>query len=160
MILLAIDPGNIHTAYCLYDISEKKIIKAAKILNEDMLQVMQAYKDEGTVDIMVTERIACYGMCVGKSVFNTCIWIGRFIQLWDPCRQDGLFRREVKMHLCNSVKAKDTNVNRVLLDRFGDYTYGKTGKGTKENPGVLYGFQGDMFAALGVAVTYAETKLN
>ena len=24
--------------------------------------------------------VACYGMPVGKEVFDTCIWIGRFIQ--------------------------------------------------------------------------------
>jgi hypothetical protein len=160
MKILALDPGNIETAYCLYEHEGDKVIKAAKVKNEEMLEILQEYKDSGEVDIMITERIACYGMAVGASVFSTCIWIGRFIQLWDPLKQEGLFRREVKMHLCNTTRAKDKNVNRVLLDRFGDWTHGKTGKGTSAHPSQLYGFNNDMFAALGVAVTYAETRLN
>jgi hypothetical protein len=162
MIVLAIDPGNIDTAYCVYDTDDEKILEAGKVPNGEMLNI--CLMGEQVASKMVIEMIACYGMTVGKSVFDTCVWIGRFIQAWEgpECDQpwETMFRREVKMHLCNTNRAKDKNVNRVLLDRFGDWTHGKTGKGTKENPGPLYGFNNDMFAALGVAVTYAETRLN
>ena len=61
------------------------------------------------------------------------------------------------MHLCNSVRAKDSNVRQALLDRFPATGGGKTPQiGTKSKPGPLYGFSKDMWAALGVALTFAN----
>ena len=166
--ILAIDPGSSETAYCLYDSDAPKgsqILAAAKLPNEDMLRLLRYRSGTMTpkglfdeADVLAIEMIACYGMAVGASVFETVFWAGQFVEASSLPFQK-VYRREVKVHLCNSAKAKDSNVNRVLLDRFGDYTYGQTGKGTKKNPSQLYGFQNDMFAALGVAVTYAETHM-
>ena len=82
--------------------------------------------------------VACYGMPVGKEVFDTCVWIGRFIQeayeLGIDC--DYIYRKEEKMNLCNSMKAKDSNIRQALIDRFGT-------AGTKKNPGWFYGFKAD-----------------
>ncbi len=58
---------------------------------------------------------------------------------------------EVKIHLCNHPRAKDPNIRQALIDRFG-------APGTKKNQGATYGLAGDMWSALGVAVTFAETK--
>lgn len=105
---------------------------------------------------LAIEMIASYGMAVGSEVFDTCIWIGRFIQAWNgPYTQ--VFRKDVKMHLCGQTKAKDANVRQALIDRFGP---GKDKAiGTKKNPGPLYGISGDIWAALAVAVThYDKTK--
>jgi hypothetical protein len=65
-------------------------------------------------------------------------------------------RRQVKLHLCGSMKAKDANIRQAILDRFG----GSAAIGLKKTPGPLYGVKGHEFAALGVALTYAETMLG
>jgi hypothetical protein len=105
--------------------------------------------------------IASYGMPVGAEVFETCVWIGRFAERWQhaygyehvPPRM--VYRREVKLHLCGSSKAKDPNVRQALIDKWGgkDKAIGK-----KASPGPLYGLTGDCWAALAVAVTAAETE--
>jgi hypothetical protein len=100
--------------------------------------------------MVVVEMIASYGMPVGREVFETCLWIGRFIEAWNSS-YSLLYRRNVKLHLCNSARAKDANVAQALRDRFGE-------KGTRKNPGVLYGIRGDEWAALAVAVTWWDTQ--
>ena len=101
---------------------------------------------------VVIEMVACYGMAVGAEVFETVFWIGRF---WEIARRDigvtRLYRKDVKMHLCNSMRAKDGNIRQALIDKLG-------APGTKKNPGPTYGIKADIWAALAVAVTFAETK--
>jgi len=55
-------------------------------------------------------------------------------------------RRDVKMHLCSSVRAKDGNIRQALIDRFG-------ADGTKRKPVPLAGISQHRWAALAVAVT-------
>jgi hypothetical protein len=105
---------------------------------------------------MAVEMIACYGMPVGAETFNTCLFIGRIQEIWThqkslPLRL--IYRREVKMHLCGTMKAKDPNIRQALLDKFGPV-------GTKKLPGKLYGVSSHLWAALGVAVCYVETELT
>lgn len=102
-------------------------------------------------DVVAIEMIASYGMPVGKDVFETCLFIGRLVQLISATREVRLvYRAEVKMHLCKSMKAKDGNIRQALIDKFGP-------PGTKKNKGATYGFVADAWAALGVAVTAMET---
>ena len=107
--------------------------------------------------------IASYGMAVGQSVFETCVWIGRFIQeLEDNYYNDSLkfiYRKDEKMNLCGSMKAKDSNIVQALIDRFAPNTPNK-GKGTKKEPGWFYGFKKDIWQAYAVAVTYYDMYLN
>jgi hypothetical protein len=66
-------------------------------------------------------------------------------------RAELVFRRDVKLHLCGSARAKDPNIRQALLDRFGPV-------GTKKAPGPLYGVKSHIWSALAVAVTASETK--
>ena len=70
-----------------------------------------------------------------------------------------VYRKDVKMHLCGSMRAKDTNIRQAIIDRYPASGGGKCPQiGTKKEPGPLYGVSKDIWSALAVAITYSETK--
>jgi hypothetical protein len=102
--------------------------------------------------LLAVEMIASYGMPVGREVFETCLWIGRFIEAWGRQYQL-IYRKDVKIFHCESVRATDANIRASLIDRFGP---GKVKAiGTKKAPGPLYGIKGDEWSALAVALKAA-----
>lgn len=150
-MILAIDPGPTESAWVLYDIDTGEVIDHGKQANEDVSLLRGQH-------YTVIEMIASYGMPVGKDVFETCVWIGRFIER-SPVLAARLTRGTVKMHLCNSMRAKDGNVRQAIIDRYPATGGGKVPQiGTKAKPGPLYGISGDEWAALGVAITACESR--
>lgn len=144
--VFAIDPGTTISGWVRYE--DGRVIESGVTDNAELLQKIQF---EGRViDLLAIEMIASYGMAVGAEVFETCVWIGRFIQAW-PGRHRKVYRMEVKMHLCKTSKAKDPNIRQALLDKVGT-------PGVKRAPGPTYGVKSHAWAALGVAVTAAETE--
>lgn len=155
MIVLAIDPGNKESAYCFLDTETLEPGKFGKVKNEELLSIIHLY----SYDCIVIERVASYGMTVGRDVFETCEWVGRFTQAALPLDADYVYRKEEKLHICGDSKAKDANIRRALIDRFAKHDL-KNGKGTKSNPDWFYGFAADCWAAYAVGITYIETKMN
>jgi len=152
--ILAIDPGTTQSAYVVY--RDGKVLEKGIVENEDMLDVIYQH---GARAHVVCEWIESYGMAVGAEVFHTCRWVGRFQEVQSSCDPLVLMpRREVKMHLCNSARAKDANIRQALIDRFGGSR--EVAIGTKARPGPLYGISSHCWAALAVAVTFADTKLG
>jgi hypothetical protein len=148
-VILAIDPGNKQSGFCWY--LNGRVIESGISDNEALLKSLirerSANEPEFTLAI---EMIASYGMAVGKEVFETCVWIGRFMQAATvPTRL--VYRKDVKLHLCNSMRAKDANIRTALIDKLG-------APGTKKMQGPTYGVKSHAWAALAVAVTAAETK--
>ena len=153
MPILAIDPGPERSAYVIYDATTKTVVSHDMIANLELLSSLSDDSQKKET-CMVIEAIACYGMPVGKEVFDTCIWVGRFIQAWSPGRHkyELVYRREVKDALCHSQRANDSTIRQALLDYFGPGKDRAIGK--KANPGPLYGVHGDEWSALAVAITY------
>ena len=147
-MILAIDPGNIESAYCVIEKETYKPIAFGKVKNHNIIDLIN--KDYECNDLII-EMIASYGMAVGKEVFDTCVWIGRFIETALVCNKDYeyIYRKEVKMNLCNTMRAKDSNIRQALIDRFGVV-------GTKNNKGWFYGFKADIWSAYAVGVTYLD----
>lgn len=155
MTILAIDPGTEQSGYCAYDGSH--VVASGVMPNEEMLGYLRRPHFGINCYRLCIEMIASYGMAVGREVFETCVWIGRFQQSWhSPEAVELVYRRDVKLHLCGTSKAKDPNVRQALLDMFPRTGGGKTPQiGTKAQPGPLYGVSSHAWPALGVAVTAA-----
>jgi hypothetical protein len=149
-MILAIDPANIESAYVIMD-NDYKPLEIGKVENDMLSQILSKNRDY--VDEVVIEMIASYGMSVGKTVFDTCVWIGRFTEIAGAEKTKYVYRKDVKMNLCNSMRAKDTNIRQALIDRFGVV-------GVKKDKGFFYGFKADIWAAYAVGVTYLDTKEN
>ena len=152
MKVLAIDPGNRQSAWCMIDGETLKPLSFGKEENQVVLDAVQ----QRSYDSIVIERVASYGMAVGRDVFETCEWVGRFTQA-ARVPPDYVYRQEEKLHICGDSRAKDTNIRRALIDRFAQHDM-KNGKGTKKNPDWFYGFSADVWQAYAVAVTYVETR--
>lgn len=149
MNILAIDPGTTQSGYCIYDGAQ--VLESGVLSNDEMLNRVQI----STSPRLAIEMIASYGMPVGREVFETCVWIGRFKQAWHtPDATELVYRKDVKMHLCGTPRAKDPNVRQALLDLFARTGGGATPQvGTKSQPGPLYGVSSHAWPALGVAIT-------
>lgn len=156
MHILAIDPGNLYSAYCLIDTDTMRPLQFDKTENAI---VRSALEQKEQYDHAVIEMIAHYGtgMPAGKSVFDTCVWIGRFMETAERQGRtiDTVMRRDEKLDLCGSMKAKDSNITQALIDRFAPNTPNR-GKGRKNQPGFFYGFHADIWQAYAVGVTYID----
>lgn len=148
MLILALDPGDRLTSWVLYDSQKQTLCGHDTQVNEILIERIRTTDFVAPPDHLACEMVACYGMPVGKTIFETCLWIGRFVEAF-PGVHSLVYRLDVKMHLCHNARAKDANIAQALMDRFGV-------KGTKANPGALYGIRGGEWAALGVALTFAE----
>lgn len=159
MILIAIDPGNTQSGLVVYDTLAARPTAKAKLPNAEVLvRIAEARRTIGA-ETVVVERIQARGMAVGQDTIDTAEWAGRFLQKASDAglRSEGIFRRDVKMHLCGNNHAKDANIRRSLVDIYGPTE--REAKGTKAQPGPLYGFAADAWAALAVARTFADTRL-
>lgn len=150
MNILAIDPGPVQSAMVLLG-PDRKILEARIEGNEKVARIL-GVPPFGFPHVAI-EMIASYGMPVGAEVFETCTWIGRFEEAY--VHKDLMaryFRKDIKLHLCGSNRARDSNVRQALIDLLGP-------AGIKKDPGPTYGIKKDMWAALAVAV-YAHHVLN
>jgi hypothetical protein len=153
MSILAIDPGTTHSGWVLYNPNTKGVISKGIDLNEYVRSDVMGYSCWSELAI---EMIASYGMPVGQEVFDTCVWIGKFVARMPVTK---IYRRQVKLHLCGSVRAGDANIRKAIIDRYAAVGGGRIPQiGINSNPGPLHGVSSHMWAALGVAITAAETE--
>jgi len=171
MKILGIDPGNKESAFALID--NNKVIKFNKLENQEFIDVIfDILIDE--YPIIAVEMIASYGMPVGKTVFDTCVFVGQILVKIAWAKEINLITRQtIKSEICHSVKAKDSNVRQSLIDIYGGENETKKikcsvckGKGwigrnhelcsackgkDSIKTGQLYGMSKDMWSALAVA---------
>lgn len=149
-MVIAIDPGNAESAWC-------RLLDGRPVLfgKEGNAVVQCRLRDWSTEALLAVEMIASYGMPVGREVFETCLWIGRFIEAWESRggKYRLVYRKDVKLFHCETTRANDANIRASLIDRYGPGKERAIGK--KANPGPLYGVKGDEWSALAVALTVA-----
>jgi hypothetical protein len=151
-VIIAIDPGPTESGIVL--LTRGKVRQARILPNERLRDALGRLDHELIKPLCAIEMVESFGMPVGREIFDTVLWVGRYCERWrmltgaEPAL---ISRREVKLHLCGSARAKDPHVRQALIDKLG-------AAGTKKSPGPCYGVHGHLWAALAVAVTYAETK--
>jgi hypothetical protein len=148
--ILAVDPGPESSQWLMWDTEKRCVIWSEH--NPNTVEVSPA--TFCFCDLVAIEMIACYGMPVGAEVFETCYYIGQLLTICDANGIDVLrvYRKDVKLELCGTPRAKDGNVRQALIDKLGS-------RGTKKAPGPTYGISGHAWAALAVA-WYAATKVK
>jgi hypothetical protein len=152
--LIAIDPGSEQSAMVILA-TDGKPVEAHKAANHIILAALFLREQMGDMTPVHIEMIASYGMSVGKEVFDTCVWIGRFMQAAGAERCHQVFRRDIKLHHCHTARANDSAIRYAICDRFG----GKDAAiGRKKTPGPLYGIKGDCWAALALALYAHDTN--
>lgn len=160
MNIIAIDPGTTKSGWVHL---EGRAIRggAGNSPNGDILRWIAGWSRTGEIDAIVCEWIQNQGMSVGQTTFHTCRWVGRFEQ----AAIDGglpfqlVYRGDVKLHICGAARANDTNIRRAICDLYPHTGGGaKPWKGTKEQPGPLFGVTTHQWQALAVGLTFQEFK--
>ncbi len=153
-LVYGVDPGTIETGWVLWD--GKRVVECGIDPNAAFLERLRSHTDPDKPPItMFVEMIACYGMAVGFETFETCLWIGRFCEVWDIL---GLpwhlcYRTRIKIHHCHSAKATDSNISQAIRDKYGVV-------GTKKKPGPLYGVKKHIWSAVAIATYGLEAKIK
>jgi hypothetical protein len=146
MVIIGIDPGTERSAMVAWD--GASIRQAVIAPNLDIVDSLRATVFSEPDIILAIEWIESFGMAVGKSVFITCRWCGRFEQAW-PGKVEYVTRKQIKSHICRSTRANDSNIRQALIDRFGE-------PGKKSAPGLTYGLSKDLWSAFAVSLTCFE----
>lgn len=104
---------------------------------------------------LVIEQVESFGMPVGREVFETVFWSGRFAEAWQSkgagFSWSRIGRKEIKLTLCGNARAKDPHIRQALIDRHGGPACIKKG-------GALAGVKSHLWAALAVAETHLATE--
>jgi hypothetical protein len=142
-VTIGIDPGPREFAWVEWDGS--RVVRCGDCPNVEFDVLLTSVAERGQT--WAIEWIESFGMAVGREVFETVFSIGAMATAAaNVCHVRLVPRRDVKLHLCASPRAKDGNIRQALIDRFGIV-------GTKNNPGPLFGISNHRWAALAVAVT-------
>ena len=148
MRVLGVDPGTTETGWVLYDPGAQAVLGHGIAQNQDFIAALKERAFSPNYPYFgAFEMIESFGKPVGMETFHTVLWTGRFLEHCQPWAL--MHRSEMKMHLCADRRVKDTNIRRVLMDRFG-------GDSSVKKGGKLYGVKAHEWSALAVAVTFAE----
>jgi hypothetical protein len=158
-MVIAIDPGNEQSAFVLIDTLNKEPLFFDKLYNDEMLMILEDRKYEK----LVIEMISSYNMKVGASIFDTCVWVGRFIQkaVDRNIPFEIVYRKDVKKHFGVITRSKkklpnaDSQIRSELIKRYAKFDF-KNGKGVANDQDTFYGFKADIWQAYALGVYYLE----
>jgi len=122
MRLLAIDPGTTKSGWV--QLEDGKPVGYGWTGNEEFLKLIET--DPYTTEFAI-EDITSFGMPVGKDVFTTVRWTGRFDHAAQaPVTYIG--RKEVMSHMCGSAKGNDSTLRQAIIDHYGGQEVAVGGK--------------------------------
>lgn len=157
-VIVGVDPGPVESGVVVWRPEERRIEYKEHLPNEKLRELIYTAGPDlfdlpsdaaafHSDSCFVIEKIVSYGMRVGETTFSTAYWIGRFVEAlaFKGYKTRLLSRPDVKLAICYTTRASDADVRDALLAKFGP-------KGSKKEPGILYGVSGHCWSALAVAV--------
>lgn len=153
--LLCVDPGPVLSAWCF--VEDGVLLDFGKWPNEMLLEMARCGRGGSCMPLLVIEDIESFGMPVGREVFRTAQWIGRFIEAREDGGEGGnhrlLPRSLVKLTMCGTRKARDANVRQAVIDRVGEPP-------TKARPNARLPRRpaADEWNALAIALTFQQLR--
>lgn len=112
-IIIAYDPGNEQTGWVVALEDNSKLIYKNKDLNTICFQKTKEFAEKYNIVKVGCEYPSSYGMVTNQSLLDTCTFCG--ILGWFFKEKnipfELIFRKSIKMFLCGSVRAKDSEVN-------------------------------------------------
>ena len=121
--ILCIDPGSRITGWVILDRRPgalPELVDQGNTPTPAFLEWLRGH-DELGLHQAVIEHVGHYGtgMSAGADVFETCILIGRIVEILRPLPIEKVRRQSIKTQLCGRATAKDSNVRQALIDRWG-----------------------------------------
>jgi len=168
-MIFAIDPGNKITTALKAEIDPQRYPSHVVLTDVVPLHVFRDICNAAVLveidrlpcgTVVLIEDIESFGMAVGREVFRTAQWAGRFEE---RAEANGLpvtyvKRSDVKTTLCYNRTAKDANIRAALIDVYGGSK--ELAIGLKATPGPLYEFASHAWSALALVVTWHKMKLD
>jgi hypothetical protein len=167
MKIVAIDPGERESGIVLFNADTDSVAAHHVLSNDDALEILTQLWEFNYEAVLVIEGATPYGSPLKSELIETLEWSGRFKQRWLDLggRVEKVTRTAVKKHLLGRVSGKDAEVRGMLMERWGGEhaALGTKASGKGKNritaaPGPLSGLKTHEWAALAVAVTYADTR--
>lgn len=176
-VFCGVDPGTEKSGFVLFDDEQNRVVFSCEFKNEVIRSILRSgsyfpnIPSVETWDTFFIEDIEGMGLEVGKNVFQTVKWLGKFIEAYEYSTKKKaieIFRGDEKITLCgaktfvNPITGKrkavsDSQIRKAVIDRFSPIGGGKTPQvGTKKDPGPLYGVTGHCWQALAVLITGLE----
>ena len=185
--ILCIDPGSRTTGWVILEPIQDELPRLVDHGNTATLEFLDRLRDgreEGITQVVI-EHVGHYGtgMAAGSDVFETCILIGRMIEILRPLSIEKVRRQSIKAQICGRATAKDSNVRQALIDRWGgdelalgakkcSRCKGKgwrgrgrpqcvecAGSGWQVHPGPLHRVSAHAWSALAAGIYFWETSL-
>lgn len=156
MIVYGIDPGLAASGFVQLQVEQRRVhIAMAGCSHSGLRGILKIAGDDLSI-LVAIEQLQFYGAGMGSDTIETAEQTGRYLEaLGRPAIR--LSRPTIKAWLTGKANTKDAHVRAALLDRFGGE---KAARGSKKEPGPLYGVTSHAWAALAVAVVAAERELG
>ena len=149
------DPAPTASGFAILDSHTMLPIEFGKIPNAEIRDKLLHYAAIMRNPVVVIESMMNMGGHVGKSVFDTCYFIGRLTELAESnwAKVEYVTRRDEKMTLVGAMSAKDKDLRRALINHMAVFDK-VNGKGSKDKPDTFYKCSADAWSAIGIGVTW------
>lgn len=149
--IVCVDPGPVESAWCAMLAAPTQVVELHKVSNHELVALLRGGCRSDHP--LIIEDIESFGMPVGREVFRTAQWAGRFVEAHEAAGGDHRLmpRSTVKLALCASRRAKDPHIRQAVIDRLGEPP-------TKARPNARLPHRpaGDEWSALAIGLAYQQ----